>query len=89
MYRKERMASVMRDLLAQEIEKTVDPHGALLTIMDVVVDEDLEKAVVTVSVFPDDKKSGLVRTLNKNASTLAFFLLKKMKIRKVPLLEFV
>ena len=89
MYRKERMASVMRDLLAQEIEKTADPHGALLTIMDVVVDEDLEKAVVTVSVFPDDKKSGLVRTLNKNASTLAFFLLKKMKIRKVPLLEFV
>ena len=89
MYRKERMASVMRDLLAQEIEKTVDPHGALLTVMDVTIDEDLEKAVVSVSVFPDDKKNGLVRTLNKNAPTLAFFLLKKMKIRKVPLLEFV
>lgn len=89
MYRKERMASVMRDLLAQEIEKTVDPHGALLTVMEVTIDEDLEKAVVSVSVFPDDKKNGLVRTLNKNAPTLAFFLLKKMKIRKVPLLEFV
>ena len=87
MYRKERMASVMRDLLAQEIEKTVDPGGALLTVMEVTIDEDLEKAVV--SVFPDDKKNGLIRTLNKNAPTLAFFLLKKMKIRKVPLLEFV
>ena len=89
MYRKERMASVMRDLLAQEIEKTVDPGGALLTVMEVTIDEDLEKAVVSVSVFPDDKKNGLIRTLNKNAPTLAFFLLKKMKIRKVPLLEFV
>ncbi len=89
MYRKERMASVMRDLLAQEIEKTVDPHGALLTVMEVTIDEDLEKAVVSMSVFPDDKKNGLIRTLNKNAPTLAFFLLKKMKIRKVPLLEFV
>ena len=79
----------MRDLLAQEIEKTVDPGGALLTVMEVTIDEDLEKAVVTVSVFPDDKKNGLIRTLNKNAPTLAFFLLKKMKIRKVPLLEFV
>jgi len=89
MYRKERMASVMRDLLAQEIEKTIDPNGALLTVMDVSIDEDFENAVVTISVFPDDKKNGFVRMLNKNAPTLAFFLLKKMKIRKVPMLEFV
>ena len=88
MYRKERMASVMQDLLAREIEKTIDPDGALITVMGVSLDDDLEKATVSVAVYPDEKRDSVVRQLNRRAPQLAYFLLKKMQVRKVPLLEF-
>ena len=88
MYRKERMESLMRDLLSEEVVRHIEQPDALITIMSVVISNDLEKATIVIAVYPDEKKQGIVRRLNERAGDLAYLLLKKMRVRKIPLLEF-
>jgi len=78
----------MRDLLSEEVVRHIEEPDALITIMSVVISDDLEKATVVVAVYPDEKKQNIIRRLNAQAGDLAYLLLKKMRVRKIPLLEF-
>ena len=87
-YRRQRIESVMQHLLAQEIVRSVQVEGVLITITGVDVDEKEEKATVHMSVYPDEYRERVLKKLNGNAPDLAWFLLKKMKVKKVPELVF-
>ena len=87
-YRKEKLESLMEELLSEEILRNNQNEGALITITKVIVNKTLEEALVHVSVLPDDQKKEAVRTLNQQAGKFAYELLKKMQIKKVPHITF-
>jgi len=78
----------MQHLLAQEIVRSVQVEGVLITITGVDVDEKEEKTTVRMSVYPDEHRERVLKKLNSKAPDLAWFLLKKMKVKKVPELVF-
>ena len=88
LYRREKMESLMQELLSEQIAKTIEREGTLITILGVHVDEDFEHADIAVSVFPDKDEKETIKYLNTKAGALAFELLKKMRIKKVPFLVF-
>lgn len=88
LYRKQRLESVIQELLSKEIVKNVSIDNALITITGVEVDEEKDKTIVSISTFPDEKKKDALIKLNGEAPQLAWFLLKKIKIKKIPQLMF-
>jgi len=88
-YRKERLESLIEQLLAEEILRNIEDERGLITITSVVIDMENDVAEISVSVYPDEVREGVVRRLNREAPDLAYKLLKKMKIKKVPFLKFV
>ena len=78
----------MQELLSEHITKTIEREGALITILGVHIDQDFEHADIAVSVFPDAQEKETIKYLNSKAGALAYDLLKKMRIKKVPFLVF-
>ena len=88
LYRKPRLESLIQELIAQQIERTIEIENTLITVAGVEVDEEHDKTIVRISVFPDEKKKDVLIKLNGEASSLAWFLLKKIRIKKIPELLF-
>ncbi len=88
LYRKPRLESLIQELISKQIEKTIEMNNVLVTVMSVDVDEGHDKTIVNISVFPDDKKKDVLIKLSSQASALAWFLLKKIRIKKIPELIF-
>jgi ribosome-binding factor A len=88
LYRKQRLESVIARLLSEQIVREIESDKGLITITGVEVDEEHDKAVVHVSVYPDEHKKDALIKLNAQAPRLAWFLLKKIKIKKIPELVF-
>lgn len=87
-HRKERLESLIADLLSAEIVKNLETPDALITITGVEINEEAETATVLISVFPDERKKDVIKGLKKIIPALSFTLLKKMRIKKVPTLLF-
>ncbi len=88
LYRKPRLESLIAQLLSEQIIRTIESDKALITITSVEVDEDHDKTIVIISVYPDEQKKNVLIKLNAEAPSLAWYLLKKIKIKKIPTLVF-
>jgi ribosome-binding factor A len=88
LYRKQRLESVIQDLLSKEIVKTIETENALITVTGVEIDEERDKTIITISVYPDEKKKDALIKLNGQAPQLAWFLVKKIRVKKIPQLLF-
>ncbi len=88
LYRKPRLESLIQELISEQIKKTIEINDVLITIMGVEVDEEHNKTIIHVSVFPDEKKKDVLIKLSNRAPALAWFLLKKIRIKKIPELIF-
>ena len=87
-FRKERITSLLREELSNIIIRELEFDGALVTLTDVDVARDLEKATVWVGIIPSEKANPVLELLEKSKSHLQYLLLKKMNIRRVPRLSF-
>ena len=88
LYRKQRLESIIQDLLSKEIVRTIETDKELITITGVEVDEEHNKTIVHISVYPDEHRKDALIKLNAKSAQLAWFLLKKIKIKKIPELVF-
>ena len=88
-YRTQRMESLMEQILADEIVRDIEDVDTLITVTNVRIDLKEDQALVSVSVFPDEKREKVLAGLNRRAGDLAYRLLKKMKVKKIPFLMFV
>ncbi len=66
-----------------------DPRVRLVTVTEVQVTRDLEHAKVFVSVLGSDDASAAVAALNHAAGHLRHLLGREMRLRVVPVLQFV
>ena len=83
-YRKEKLESLIGQLLSKEIVRTIETPDALITIINVSLDDKLETAKVYVEIFPDSRGKEVKKELKEKARALRHFLVKKINIRKVP-----
>jgi len=83
------MESLIEQILADEIVRDIEDADTLITVTNVRIDLKEDQALVSVAVFPDEKREKVLAGLNRRAGDLAYRLLKKMKVKKVPFLMFV
>ena len=87
-HRQERLNSLIQEELSKIITRDLEFDGALATVTKVEVSDDFSGALIGVSVIPSSKSKETIKTLNKNKGQLKHSLLKKMKIKTVPYLNF-
>lgn len=82
------MESLIAQLLSERIVRTIESDEALITITSVEIDEDNQKTNISVAVYPDTQKKNVLLKLNENAKDLAWYLIKKMRVKSIPTLVF-
>jgi ribosome-binding factor A len=87
-YRNLQLESLLREELNTLFQKEFDFDGTFVTITNVAVDEKCEHAKVFLSIFPLEKEPGIYMMIQKHRNDLHFALLKRLKMRIVPALEF-
>ncbi len=88
-YRPLRVSSLIQEELSKIIQRYVDfPEGALVTVSEVNVSPDLEKAEVKISVIPTDLSKESLVILNKSAGRLQHLLNRKLNIKPMPRIDF-
>lgn len=84
-----RVGSVIQVELGKMIERDLDvPVGNLITVTDVEVSADLERAKVWISVFPDASKEEVMGMLKKMTGNFQHLLNRKLNIKPMPRIEF-
>ena len=83
-HRPQRVGSLIRKELGMMIERELEFPGALVTLTDVEVNEEMEHAAVNFSVFPSEKSERVLEILNKRKKDLQFKLGRKLNIRPMP-----
>ena len=87
-HRNERIASLIKEELNNLILREVEFSGAVVTIVDIEVSEDLDKALVKIAVFPNNKGPDALVALENHRRKLQFLLMRKMNIKPMPKLVF-
>lgn len=89
-----RQAKIAR-LLQKELseifrQQTAKTHGVLVSVSAVRVTPDLSIAKAYLSIFPSEKSSGLMESINHSAKTIRYELAQKVRfqLRKTPELQF-
>jgi hypothetical protein len=88
LYRKQRLESLIAQLLSERIVRTIESDKALITIISVEIDQENDKTIVSVAVYPDKYKKDVLLELNLKAPQLTWFLVDKIRVKKIPKLVF-
>ena len=87
-FRNLKASTLIQEELGKIFARDMDFEGALVTILDVEVDEKLLHAVVKVGILPYEKGPGVYGYLTRHAADLHHQLIRKLNIKPVPFLEF-
>lgn len=87
-FRAERVGSLIQRELNKILLKEIEIPGALITITNVDVSSDLERAIIKFSVYPSNKAKDVFKILEKNCRHLQYFLMKKINIKPMPKISF-
>lgn len=89
-----RQAKIAR-LIQKELSEifrrqTAKTHGVIVSVSSVKVSPDLSIAKAYLSVFPSDKGSEMIESINKSAKTIRYELAQivRFQLRKTPELQF-
>lgn len=87
-FRSERVSSLIQEEFNKILLKEIEVSGALITVTQVEVSKDLERAVIYFSVIPSEKAEEILEILKKNRSRLQYLLTKKINIKPMPKISF-
>lgn len=85
--RSARLGPLLKEIIAEELELIEDPRLELATVMNVRVDNELEKAVVTVAGPAEVDE--LLEALAEHSGRLRSAIGSQARLRRLPRLEFV
>jgi len=86
--RHQRVESLIQEELNNLILKEVEFSGALVTVISVHVQKDLEYVDIGISVIPTARSGEALKILEKNRKYLQHLLLKKINIKPMPEIRF-
>ena len=87
-HRIERLNALIKEELGKMFLKELDFENVLVTIMGVEISEDLVDARIKINVMPLAKFNEVAEILRRNRNHLRFLLMKRLKIKQVPQLNF-
>lgn len=87
MPRMEQVNALLQQKLAQLIAQEVPLPGGLITVTAVRCAPDLGNATVSISVLPEKYFGSVLRQLKKKTSIVTKQLQKKLKLRRIPRLQ--
>ncbi len=88
-FRPQRVSQLIREQLASMFVRELEFEGALVTVTDVVVSDDLEHAKIKISIFPTADTEKILRTMQKMRGHYQHELNYKLNIRPMPEINFV
>lgn len=86
--RMRKVNSILREVLADEIELLTDPRVQMVSVTGVDTSPDLRRAVVYVSTLDLEEGPEAVAALNHAAPRLQAALARQVRIKYTPQLEF-
>jgi len=87
-HRSLRLAAVIEKELGNVLSRELEFPGALVTITNVDLGKNLDRAVISFSIFPSSKAEEIIDSLNKNKRKLRQILMPQIKMKIMPNLEF-
>jgi len=87
-FRKEILNSLLRKEVSKIMMKEMDFGKTLVTVTQAKVSNDLSKAKILITVFPESEEKNALFELQKNIYHLQKILNKKLKMKKVPKISF-
>ena len=87
-HRPERLGKLIREELSAIILRELEFAGAVVTLADVVVTDKLDHARVKISVWPSEMSREALKTLQDARRDLQYRLMKKIRIRTLPRIDF-
>ncbi|MBI3589051.1 MAG: ribosome-binding factor A [Candidatus Liptonbacteria bacterium] len=87
-YRNLRLTKLFETELSKIIERELEFPGAIVTITSVEFSDKLEHANIGFSVFPSEKATESLKTLNENKFELRKLLGKKVLMKTMPQIDF-
>jgi ribosome-binding factor A len=87
-YRNLKAGTLIQDELGKLFTRDFNFEGALVTILDVLVDEKLLHATVRIGIIPYEKGPGVFNFLTRHAADMHHKLVRKLNIKPVPFLKF-
>jgi len=88
-FRNLKVASVIEHELSALLARDFSVPGALVTVTDVAVDEDLLQARVKLGIIPAEKEVEVFLEIEKRRREFDRAIFKKLNIRPMPHLKFV
>jgi ribosome-binding factor A len=85
--RKQKVATLIAEQVATFIqhEANTDP---MITVTSVDLSPDLKNAIIFVTTIPNDREADALVFLKRNGTNLRNFLKKKVRIKRIPNLDF-
>ncbi|HLV89852.1 MAG: 30S ribosome-binding factor RbfA [Acidimicrobiales bacterium] len=83
-----RVNSILREVLAEEIERLSDERLEFVTVTGVDTSPDLRHAVVYIDVLRDEQRDEAVAALNKAAPRLRGLVGRQVRMKYTPELRF-
>jgi len=87
-FRKERMTSVLREVLGDIIMRQIDATGLLITLTDVQISKNFDRANIFISILPKPKEEEIFKLIDKQRKFFRHLLVKKLNWRLIPELNF-
>ncbi len=84
--RNKKVSELLRKLTAEFLEKESN-RQSLITVTRAIVSSDLKKAVVYITVLPEDKEEAALLFAKRKRKELREFVKSKTKFRVLPFLE--
>lgn len=88
LHRPKRVSRLIKEELSKLLVKEIEIPESLITITDVEVSNDLEKAIVKITVYPPQKSPEVLEILSKARGQLQFLLTRKLNIKPMPRIAF-
>ncbi|HRY30974.1 MAG TPA: 30S ribosome-binding factor RbfA [Candidatus Paceibacterota bacterium] len=86
-YRKEKILEIISRAAAEFIEKESN-RKSLITVTKVELSTDFQKAIIFVTVFPDQDEEAAVNFLKRNLNEFRDFIKEKTRLQQVPWFDF-
>jgi ribosome-binding factor A len=84
-----RINEVMREILAEELERIDDDRLGLLTITGVTVDSDLRHATVWLSaLLHEGRVEAMLAAVNEHRAPLQTAVARQVRMKRTPMLQF-
>ena len=75
---------LLREQIAQIVEREIDLADCLITILKVDCASDFSFAKIKFSVLPDDRLGSVLEKLKRASGLIARLLSKKIRLKKMP-----